>query len=65
MAVVDNDFTSVTRAHAGLDNRAVRRRAHRVALAGSDVDPGMERAFPVKGIQTGAEGTGYDPLHRP
>src|SRR5580698_5113998 len=65
VAVVDNDLTSITRAHAGLDNRAVRGRVHRITLAGSDVDPRMKGAFPVKGIHTSAEGTGDNSLHRP
>ncbi len=65
VAVVDDDFASVPGAHAGLHDGAIRRCAHRVALVGGDVDPGVERAFPIKGVQAGAEGTGYDPLHRP
>ncbi len=65
VAVVDDDFASVPGAHAGLEDGAVRRCANRVALVGGDVDPGVECAFPIKGIQPGAEGTGYDPLHRP
>src|ERR1700723_2800150 len=65
VAMVDNDFASITGAHAGLDDHAVRGRAHRIALAGGDVDPGMKGALPIKGVHTSAEGTGDDPLHRP
>ena len=65
VAVVDDHFAPVPVAHAGLHDSAVRRCTNRVALARGDVNAGMECAFPIKGIQPGAEGTGYDPLHRP
>src|ERR1700684_50871 len=65
VAVIDHYFSSVPVAHSSLDDGAVRRRANRVALAGGNVDSGVECAFPIKRIQAGAERTGYDPLHWP
>ena len=65
VAVVDHHLASVPVAHSSLQDGAVRGRANRLALGGGDVNSGVEGAFPVKGIQPGAEGTGYDPLHRP
>src|ERR1700684_2100627 len=41
VAVIEHDFASVPGAHAGLDNGAVRGRAHRITLAGGNIDPGM------------------------
>jgi hypothetical protein len=59
VAVIEHDFASIPAAHTGLEDGAVRRRANRIALAGGDVDPGMECAFSIKRIQAGAERTGY------
>src|SRR5277367_2873404 len=63
--VIDNYLASIPRSHAGLDHSAVSRCAYGIAFAGRNVDSGMEGALPIEGIQTGAEGTGYDSLHRP
>src|ERR1700677_4942561 len=65
MAVVDHHLASITVRHASLKDGTVRRRSNRLALGCGDVNSGMKRAFPVEGIQPGAEGTGYDTLHRP
>src|ERR1700684_1603268 len=51
MAVVDDDFASVSRPQAGLHDSSVSGCAHRVALVGGDVYPGVECAFPINGVQ--------------
>src|SRR3984957_11408788 len=65
VAVIDDDFASVSGTEAGLHDGSIRRRPHSVALVGGDVYAGVERAFPVKWVQAGAERTGHDPLPRP
>ena len=65
VAVIENYLASVSRPHAGLDYSPVSRRANGFAYAGGNVDSSMEGPLPIKRIQTGAEGTGYDSLHRP
>ena len=55
VAVIDHHLSSVPVAHSSLDDGAVRRRANRVALAGGNVDSGVECAFSIKRIQAGAE----------
>ena len=65
VAMIDDYFASVPCAHSSLENHSIRRRAYRVALAGGNVDAGVKCAFTLEGIKPGAEGAGYDPLHRP
>src|SRR5580698_2973971 len=65
MAVVDDDFASVPGPEAGLHDSSISGYAHRVALVRGNVDPGVKCAFPINGVQAGAEGTGYYPLHGP
>ena len=54
MAMIDNHFPAVPGAHAGLEDDTVRGCPHRVALAGCNINPGMERAFALKRIQAGS-----------
>lgn len=65
VAMIDDDFASIPRAHSSLENHSIRRRAYSVALAGGNVDASVKSAFTFEGIKPGAEGAGYDPLYRP
>src|ERR1700678_2103534 len=65
VAVVDHHFASVPIPHSSLEDGTVCGCPYRLALGGGDVNSGVESAFPVKGIQPGAERAGYDPLHWP
>src|SRR5580692_2974725 len=65
VAVVDHHLASVPIAHPCLQDGTVCGRAYCLSLGGGDVNSGVERAFPVKGVKPGAEGAGYYALYRP
>src|ERR1700753_3449835 len=65
MAMVDDDLAAISRAHAGLENRSIRRRAYRIADRRGNINAAVEGAFVVKRIEPSAERTGDHTLNRP